>query len=245
MPSPIRSKKARYSLDTVDRLFETAFATATRIPLPKAMKAKMEEAREANKPAQEPQTNLSDHPPASPTAVSSLHTAPMTPEDETPDALWDEVRRMKEKTLAKSPPKVKSVEQALSSSAAEVQPEKKPRLKRRTSHLRWVHALASLSHNRVLKRFENSPTFKESSDGQMVILVGLLGVMEEYRRAARFLDDRDVRDSRGAEARHACQLPIQAHHRHLANEKCQREDGRRSARARQTRSEAYAIHPSS
>ena len=146
MPSPIRSKKARYSLDTVDRLFESAFATATRIPLPKAMKAKMDEAKVVHRPAErrEPQTNLSDPPPASPTAVSSLHTAPMTPEDETPDALWDEVRRMKEKSLAKSPPKVKSVEQALSASATEAQqPEKKSRLKRRTSHLRWVRTLTS------------------------------------------------------------------------------------------------------
>lgn len=136
MPTPIRSKKARYSLDTVDRLFETAFATATRIPLPKAMKAKMEEARESHKP----QTNISDPPPASPTVVSSLHTAPMSPEDGTPDSLWDEVRRMKEKTLAKCPSKVKSVEQALSSSAAEAQAEKKPRLKRRASHMRCVRA---------------------------------------------------------------------------------------------------------
>lgn len=140
MASP-KSKKARYSLDTVDRLFETAFATATRIPLPKAMKAKMGEAREAYKPAQEPPQSVTADPPPSPTIIASLHTAPMTPEDETPDALWDEVRRMKEKTLAKYPSKVKSVEQALSSSAAEAPSEKKPRLKRRASHLRCVRGL--------------------------------------------------------------------------------------------------------
>ncbi|KAH9916181.1 uncharacterized protein B0H18DRAFT_866139, partial [Fomitopsis serialis] len=98
-------KKARYSLDTVDRLFETAFATATRVSLPRPSKSKMEEAKAAE---QEP-------PPASPTAVGSLYTAPMAPEDDTPDSLWEEVRRLKEKSLAKSPPKVRSIEQALSS----------------------------------------------------------------------------------------------------------------------------------
>ena len=152
MPSPSRSKKARYSQDTVDRLFETAFATATRIPLPKVKKAKMEGAREANKPTAQgpqPEINREDPPPASPTAVSSLHTAPMTPESETPDSLWDEVRRMKEKSLARSPPKVKSVDQALSASAAEAQPEKKPRLKRRTSHLRWVRSSWLVAHDGV------------------------------------------------------------------------------------------------
>ncbi|KAH9930039.1 P-loop containing nucleoside triphosphate hydrolase protein [Fomitopsis serialis] len=58
-------------------------------------KSKMEEAKAAE---QEP-------PPASPTAVGSLYTAPMAPEDDTPDSLWEEVRRLKEKSLAKSPPK--------------------------------------------------------------------------------------------------------------------------------------------
>ena len=73
---------------------------------------------------------------------------------------------MKEKSLAKSPPKVKSVEQALSASATEVQqPEKKPRLKRRTSHLRWVRTLTSLLSNGIQV---GSRTARRSESRRMV-----------------------------------------------------------------------------
>ncbi|KAH9838600.1 uncharacterized protein C8Q71DRAFT_705679 [Rhodofomes roseus] len=95
----------------------------------------MEGAKEAK---QEPRSPS----PPSPTVVSSLHTTPMIPDEETPDSLWEEVRRLKEKSLAKTPPKVRSIGEALSSGSAKARSREK-KLTKRTS----------------------SPTFKESPDG--------------------------------------------------------------------------------
>ncbi|KAI0926147.1 hypothetical protein AcW1_008387 [Taiwanofungus camphoratus] len=126
-----KNGKPRRSLDAFDRLFEKAFApretpAVTPLIMPADLKRPM-----------------APEPPPTPLYSPMDPTFPGSPQPVSLDPVWEEVRQSKERELAVSPSKVRSVETAMSPTAGQA------------------------SARKVTKRV-SSVSFKQSADGRMM-----------------------------------------------------------------------------
>ena len=103
-PLAIKTGKTLRSLDTIDKLFERAFAPRISISSADGPSAKRRSVDQRRPMAPEPPDTSYDSPldpPAQTTPKISL------------DPIWDEVRQTKERELAASPSKVKSLDRVM------------------------------------------------------------------------------------------------------------------------------------
>lgn len=109
-PLAIKTGKTLRSLDTIDKLFERAFAPRISISSVDGPNAKRRSVDQRRPMAPEPPETSYDSPldpPGQTTPKISL------------DPIWDEVRQTKERELAASPSKVKSLDRVMAPAAPE------------------------------------------------------------------------------------------------------------------------------
>ena len=110
-PLPIKTGKPLRSLDTIDKLFERAFSPRISISSADGPNNKRRSVDTRRPKAFEPPGTSNDSPIEQPGQVTPKMSL---------DPIWDEVRHAKERELAASPSKVKSLEKVMDSVEPEI-----------------------------------------------------------------------------------------------------------------------------
>lgn len=160
-PLAIKTGKTLRSLDTIDKLFERAFAPRASIssadgPTPKRRSVDLSRRPAAVEPPSTAHDTLLD-PPSLATPKMSL------------DPIWDEVRQTKERELAASPSKVKSLDKVMTRTVSEPTPAKpelpppKKVVKRKSRQV-----VAENPRHSCELTSTHSVSFREAPDGRTV-----------------------------------------------------------------------------